>query len=165
MRRLLLPALGAAGSLLLDLTALAQLSNTTSTFTGEVAATCEFNLPENISLSYRSDNNTLSYGSDFVLTTNTPVIRMSVSELTVIKEPPPRESAIVPEVRIRYDEENMSVSGRRNVGSTSEPFPVSTSTFNRLVLEATVQTSSQVNSLYQLPPGEYSYRATVTCLQ
>ena len=165
MRQLLLAGLGAAGSLLMGLPALAQLSNTTSTFTGEVAATCEFNLPENISLSYRSDNNSLTYGSDFVLTTNAPVIRMSVSELTVIKEPPPRESTIVPEVRIRYDEENMSLSVRKNVGSTSEPFPVSTSTFNRLLLLATVETSAQVNSLYQLPPGEYSYRATISCLQ
>jgi len=38
MRQLLLAALGVSGSLLLDLSALAQLSNTTSTFSGQIAA-------------------------------------------------------------------------------------------------------------------------------
>jgi len=59
VRRLLLAALGAAGSLLMELPALAQLSNTTSTFSGQVAATCEFNLPENIEMNYDANFNRL----------------------------------------------------------------------------------------------------------
>ena len=74
MRELLLAALAAlaaAGSLLMDLLALAQLSNTTSTFSGQVAATCEIaNLPENISLDYNSGLNWLSSWQTFELRTN-----------------------------------------------------------------------------------------------
>ena len=42
VRQLLLAALGATGSLLIDLTALAQLSSDTSTFSGVIAAMCVF---------------------------------------------------------------------------------------------------------------------------
>ena len=64
MRRLLLAALTSTGSLLKELPALAQLSNTTSTFCGQVTATCEFNLPENIALTYNSNLNRIAAYED-----------------------------------------------------------------------------------------------------
>ena len=167
MRKLLLAALGAAGSLLIELPALAQISNTTSTFTGDVAASCEFSLPENLSMGYVSRTNSLNGGYGFGVTTNSSVIRMGVSEVTVIKEPPPRESSIVPEVRVIYVKGNMTYTayGSKNVSLTSGPLSVSASALNSFSIVGTVKTSSQVNTLYQLPPGEYSYRVTITCLQ
>ena len=105
MRQLLLTAFGAWVALLLNSSAFAQLADETYTFSGEVASTCDFNLPENFSLFYRSDDNSLRWGFYFTLTTNSPVIRMGVSELTVIKEPPPRGSTTVPKVRISYNKE------------------------------------------------------------
>ena len=148
----------------MGLPALAQISNTTSTFTGDVAATCEFNLPENLSMGHVSRTNSLNGSFGFGVTANPSLISMGVSELTVIKEPPPRESSIVSEVRVRYVKGNMTYTayGSKNVSLPSGPLSVSASALNSFTIVGSVITSSQVNALYQLPPGEYSYRVTIS---
>ena len=106
MRQLLLAALGAAGSLLMGLPALAQLSNTTSTISGQVAAICLFNLPENIALTYDSNQNRIAaLKKGFLLDTNISPVRIQASRLVVVSEPPPYASAITPYLYI-YDSAN-----------------------------------------------------------
>ena len=90
VRELLLAALGAASSLLMGLPALAQISNTTSTFSGEIAASCSMSLGDSIEMTYYANSNQLMKPDYmFELNTNSPNIRMSVSRVTVNSEPQP----------------------------------------------------------------------------
>ena len=166
MRGLLFAAFGAAGSLLVDLPALAQLAGDTSTFSGEVAASCSFNLPDSLSMGYGGTRKSLSVGYGFNVTTNASVIRMSVDQLTVINEPPPGASPIVPTVYIRYSDGNDAylVYGSKTSGQVSAPLSVSSSDPNLFNIFGSVETSSMVDGKFQLPPGNYSYSTTISCL-
>ena len=161
MRQLLLAALGAAGSLLMDLPALAQLSNATSTFSGQVTAVCELNLPENISLEYQPAN-WLRGVQNFDLTANISPVTLHVSPAVVVNEPPPYASAITATTFVigsDFIRADKVVEG-------SKAFNVNTSSSNTFNLRFEVATSSMAGgSRFELPPGDYSYRVTISCLQ
>ena len=162
MRQLLLAALGAAGSLLIGLPALAQLSNTTSTFSGQVAATCEFNLPENISLIYQPQNWLLGT-NNFELTAHFSPVTLHISPVVVIDEPPPYASAIIVTTWIVGAANWLRVN---SPGEGSKAFVVDTSTPNNFLLKFEVKTSDMAGgSRFELPVGNYSYRITISCLQ
>ena len=164
MRRLLLAALGAAGSMLIDLPALAQLSNTTSTFSGQVAATCEFNnLAENFLLSYRGDANYLdSRLQNFELSTNLSGVRISVDRVVVLSEPPPYASSIQARIMVDHPTSGYSFISDKNIAG-SRGFNLSASKL--FTIQMAVFTESLVEGKYELPSGNYSYRTTIYCLQ
>ena len=159
-------SLGAAGLLLVNLPASAQLSNDTSTFNGEVAATCAFSLPDSIPLEFRSLRKDLYGSHDFQLTTNSSSIRVSVAQLTVNDEPPPVESAVVPQVTLFYVSGNTiyMANGTKVSGETLGSSILSSSDPNQLNLSASVGTAMMRDNQYLLPPGNYSYSTTISCL-
>ena len=166
MRRLLLAALGAAGSLLMDLPALAQLSNTTSTFSGQVAATCEFNLPENIEMSYDGNFNRLIAFYEFELNTNQAEYNLSLSTVTVNKEPQPLGQEISPVAKVGFlygKRYSNFLSATKTFGGDGIVESISSS-LNQLRLEMQVKTNQMVDNRWEIPPGEYSYSVTITCL-
>ena len=158
--------LGAAGSLLVNLPASAQMAVDTSTFSGQVAASCSFNLPESLSMGYGGLHNSLNVGYGFNVTTNASAIRMSVDQLTVINEPSPGASPIVPTVHIRYSDGNDTylVYGSKTSGQVSALLSVSASDPNLFNIFGSVETSSMVDGKFQLPPGNYAYSTTISCL-
>jgi len=164
VRQLLLAALGAAGSLLMGLPGLAQLSNTTSTFSGQVAATCSFTLPENIEMIYDGTSNLLYSEQSFELNTNLDTYKVSFSRIVVNKEPQPLGQEIDTKAMLRY------VSNGRNVfwfytNKTLGGYAYSAhSSRNQLNLWMEVATNQKVGNYYDIPPGEYSYSITITCL-
>ena len=168
MRKLLLAALGAAGSLLVDLPALAQLSNATSTFSGQVAANCSFNLPENIALTYYSNLNRMAVFEEFELTTNISPVRIHASRLVVVSEPPPYASEITAHLYI-YDFVNQVqvVATKSYEDSQGQEFSFSTTNPNSFWIDFQVRTQSRADNSerYELPSGDYSYRTTISCLQ
>ena len=165
MRKLLLAALGAAGSLLVGLPALAQLSNTTTTFSGQVAATCEINnLAENIPLTYRADLNYLTSGDrQFDLSTNISTVRIHVAPIVVVSEPPPYASSIRAGITIDDYTPNILVAFTDSEGNKA--YIANTSQPNYFRIRMSVFTESRVGGRYELPSGNYSYRATISCLQ
>ena len=158
---------GAAGLLLVNLPASGQLSNDTSTFNGEVAAMCSFSyIPDSISMDFRSLRKDL-YGSyDFQLITNAPAVRLSVAQLTVNNEPAPVESPVRPQITLFYVSGNTiyMINGTKESGETLGPLSLSTSTANDLNLSASVGTAQMRDNQYLLPPGNYSYTTTISCL-
>ena len=58
-----------------------------------MTAACEFNLPENIALSYYSNQNRIAELEEFELTINISLVRIHASRLVVFGEPPPYASA------------------------------------------------------------------------
>ena len=165
MRRLLLAALGAAGSLLVALPALAQLSNTTSTFSGQVAATCDItNLAENIPLTYRADLNYLaSPARQFDLSTNISTVRIHAAPIVVVTEPPPYASSI--RAGITIDDYNNNYFYAYTNAEGSKSYSVNTSQPNYFSVRMSVSTESLVGGRFELPSGNYSYRVTISCLQ
>lgn len=165
MRQLLIAGLGAA-ALLVNQPGSAQMAGDTSTFNGQVAATCSFSVPDSISMEFRSLRRDL-YGSEqFELTTNTSAVRLSVAQLTVNNEPAPVESAIRPQITVFYVSGNTiyMINGTKESGETLGPFSFSTSTPNQLNVSASVGTAMMQNNQYLLPPGDYSYTTTISCL-
>ena len=165
VQQLLLAALGAAGSLLVALPALAQLSNTTSTFSGQVAATCEINnLPENIPLDYRADLNYLASPlRQFDLSTNISTVRIHVAPVVAVSEPPPYASSIQAGVVVDDYASNYFVANKNVEGVLT--YNVSTSEPNYFSVRMSAYTASMVGGKYELPFGNFSYRATISCLQ
>ena len=164
MRRLLLAALGAAGSLLIELPALAQLSNTTSTFSGQVAATCSIlRLPENMSYWYEHTDNTLRLRTNFDVTSNLSSSRLTIDRLTVVEEPPPNGQTIRSDITVFADYGNtvVGLTATKDQASLSKPFPVPVT----VVIEGLVDTREWQIVHSMLPPGRYTYRTTITCLQ
>ena len=79
--------LGAAGLLLVNLPASAQLSGDISTSSGEVAATCSFvGLPDEYQLSYYGSDNYLRGDASFELATNVASPELEITVLTVNSE-------------------------------------------------------------------------------
>ena len=167
MRQLLLVALGAAGSLMVDLPAWAQLSTDTSTFSGSIAASCSMSLGDSIGMLYYSQSNFLLATQVFELNTNSPNLRMSVSRVTVNSEPQPISSSIEPYVKLYFYSNNSQTqvaSGSKDTTRTSNSLATNTSSANTFRLVTGVNTSQRVNNKYELPTGTYSYSVTITCL-
>jgi len=156
---------GVAGLLLVNLAASAQLSDDTSTFNGEVAASCSFDLRDEISLVYNANRNYMNGGSDFDLMTNSPNIRMSFSQFTVGSEPAPVHSSMVRRVTLFHKEGGTSTNiANTDTQSVSDSIAVSTSGANTFRIYMAVLTEDYVNLLYGLGPGDYSYSVTLSCL-
>ena len=156
---------GAAGLLLVNLPASGQLSNDTSTFNGEVAQTCSFDLEDTAPLIYQSSN-WLAGGYEFNLTTNLPNIRMSLSEISVGSEPAPISSEISKIVSLFHREGNLytNIAATNNNRNLSDPLVVSTSSANTFRISMSVMTTNRVDNRYLLAPGNYSYSVTLSCL-
>ena len=162
MRQLLLAALGAAWSLLVDLPVLAQLSSESVFFHGQMAASCSFNLPDNLSLNYEANQNLLRGESEFDVLTNSNEVTFHISTIQVINEPTPYASGITPRLSI-FNGLGATATANK-VGEAQMPFEVTPNVPNRLNLVFLVTTSNNVENRFELPPGNYSYRATISCL-
>jgi len=154
----------------MELPALAQLSNTTSTFSGEIAASCSMTLGDSIEMTYYANSNRLSKSDHmFELNTNSPNIRMSVSRVTVNSEPQPIGSSIEPYVMLYFysnssNTQTQVASATKDTTLTSNPLETITSSTNSFRLVTGVQTSQRIDNRYELPPGNYSYSVTISCL-
>ena len=164
VRQLLIAALSAAGSLLASLPAIAQLSTDTTTFSGEIAASCSFSIPESISLSFRSPPNDLYASQDFEISTNSPAITLNISQVTVNKEP--SGTLILPQITIFWVSGNTiyMAAGSKEMSGSLGPISLSTLNPTPMNISASVGTNSLKNGIYSLPIGEYSYTTTFTCL-
>jgi len=148
--------LGAAGLLLVNLHALAQLSNDTSTFSGQVAASCSIN---NLQSEYSLPiNNGFLYSGyqPFEAVSNSQ-IRMTAKYET-LQEP----SGFNPQYRRLIFRQ--VVNGDPLVGKYVDVSGQETpsQTFNDSPGTATAQLLLVVGK--SLQPGSYSYRVTISCL-
>ena len=165
MRKLLPAALGAAGSLLVDLSALAQLSNTTSSFSGEVSPSCQITgLKDGYALRNLTSNNgdprLQSYAHTFSVESNV------TASLTVSYEILSEPQGFVAQNRwasLNARDQNGNANMNNELFSQSENSPTTP-----FVLDTPGSISAWVSMLIMaksMPPGSYSYRATLTCLQ
>ena len=157
-----------AGLLFLNLPAFAQLSNDTSTFTGQVAQMCSFSLQPTMALGYRSGDNTLMGEQDIELITNLSAVRMSVGQIVIEAEASGSGSTTRPLAQL-YDMHNgmrLLAVGDKTNSSTSLPINVSSPQSHPLRLYGNVLTESRgPNGIkYLLSPGTYSYSVTLSCL-
>ena len=152
MRELLLAALGAAGSLLIGLPALAQLSNTTSTFSGEVAANCSLLLPESTGLNL-SDLRSLTAFTNFTLLTNLSNIELYVGLVQTLQEPNQAQAPSKSFYVIRG-------SGSALWAGQGRRFSTNPSAENGFGMNMTILTSSGE----PLAAGSYSYKVRIDCL-
>jgi len=166
-QQLLWSACIAAGSLLVDSPAIAQLSTDTSTFSGAIAAACAFDGLENsYSMTYDSAGNSLKKSVYFDVITNAPDIRIEVSQINTgleamaLNQSTVRTSASV--FQVQGQTPSFRASSTKNNSGTSQETNISAG--NTFRLDTLVWTAEQVNNRYQLGPGRYSYSFTVSCL-
>ena len=168
MRRLLLAVLGAAGSLLMELPALAQLSSDTSTFSGAIAATCLFDgLEDSYSMIYYDSVNYLRSSAYFEISTNLPSIRVEVSQVTTNAESYALNNSTIYAAAMFYQRDSSGRSFQRAMGTKSGAgsTPLLDMTVgDRFRLDLMVYSNNRQNNLYQLGPGQYSYTTTISCL-
>ena len=167
VRQLLMAGLGAAGSLLVNLPASGQLSNDTSTFSGEVATTCSFDgLSETASLNYQSLDNSLFGLEDFTISTNSSALRLNVSTVTANAEPSAPSGVFILADADLHQSRNGSYArltgGSKNSSGTAAPRDYSQDSSLRIT--SLITTTDPVNSVFQLPLGDYSYSVTISCL-
>lgn len=167
MRQLLFAALGAAGSLLLGLPGLTQISNTTSTFSGDIAATCLFDgLEDSYSMTYNADANQLREYIYFNVITNSPDIRIGLGQVNPNQQPMALNGATVKSTASLFQVVAGNSFWRANStqarSGTSLAFDISSG--NNLRLDLNVWSTNPVDGKYQLGPGQYSYSFTVSCL-
>ena len=163
----LFAGLGAAGILLINLPASAQLSNDTSTFNGEVAATCSFgDLADTIQLAYYGSNNQLHGYTSFDLVTNVANPRFELSAVTVNSEPSAlNNSSVSAYGRLqRYVPNQWGIVATSTKTLSAVTAPIDISQGNRFLLEVFNLTNNRVGGKYQLAPGFYSYTITLSCL-
>ena len=157
VQQLLLAAFGAAGLLLIKSPALSQLSDETSTFTGEVAASCSITgLQNSYEMTFRQSG--LRVTTDpFTLTSNVPV-SISIS-YSAIQTP------------INASPTGIFTAGQSGVGQSTTRSPNQSSAPLEVVRDnnqASVYASVIIykGSIHDtLPPGDYTYQATISCLQ
>ena len=166
-KRKLIIAVGSTLLFLIKSPALAALSTDTSTFSGEVAATCTFDgLGNSYSMTYDSAGNGLKKSVYFDVATNSPDIRIEVSQINTNQEAvglngtTVRASASV--FQIRGNTTSFSASSTKNNSGRSQPTNISEG--NTFRLDTLVWTNERVNNRYQLGPGQYSYSFTISCL-
>jgi len=166
VRQLLLVALVSAGSLLSVQPALAQLSNTTSTFSGDIAATCAFDgLSEVNQINYNANNNNFLSDLDyFSLSTNVPNVRLGLSRVTTNSEPQAANGVTIladaAVFQVQGGSLTLAATGSKTTNNTS-PLMSASSTF---ALRSSIATTNPINGVFQLLPGSYSYSITLWCL-
>ena len=117
-------------------------------------------------MDFRSLRKDLYGSSGFQLITNSPAVRLSVAQLAVNNEPAPVESPVRAQITLFYISGNTiyMINGTKESGETLGPFSLSTSTAIDLNLGASVGTAKMRDNQYLLPPGNYSYSTTISCL-
>jgi len=162
MRQLLLAALSAAGSLVVATPALSKLSNITATFSGHVTASCSISLDDSIEMNFSGNSNLLIGSQEFEVDTNLNDFKLSVSNVTVNREPQPLGQTIQPAAWLYY----FSGKFRKTAAATKTEKSTRsyTSSIKRFKLETSVKTNQKIANRYELPPGDYSYSVTITCL-
>ena len=166
-RQLLMAGLGAAGLLLVNLPASAQLSGDTSTFNGEVAAACSFvGLPDEYQLTYYGSVNYLRGSAPFELATNVASPRLEISVVTVNSEPTALNNSFVSAYgKILRSVSNQWTSVATSTKTlTSVTAPLDMSEGNTFSLQVYNITNNRNGDRYQLAPGDYSYTVTLSCL-
>ena len=159
---------GFAGLLLVNLPASAQLSDDTSTFTGQVAASCLFDgFRDSYPMIWYDAVNYLRSSAHFNVITNLPNIRIGVSQVTAITESAGLSGAAIGVDAYFYQKDSsnrsfLKATATKSSSATTELLDMSFG--NGLRLDAVVLTANRVNNLYQIGPGEYSYTVTITCL-
>ena len=166
MRQLLIAGFGAAGLLLVNLPASGQLSNDTSTFSGQVATTCSFEgLADSYSMTYYTGSNQLGGQGDFDVISNASSLRIEVGSVVVNSEPTPIEGkAINATGKLRQSINNRWVEKVTSSKSSPGDVAVDISQGSRFRLSAYNWTQDRNGSLMYIPPGNYSYTITITCL-
>lgn len=154
MRQLLLAAFVAASSLQIRLPAAAQLDTDLSIFTGEVPASCSItNLEDNYVLPWSMGG--LRGSASFTITANTQVsVSASYEEIQV----PP--NANPSEIFRLYQGNTQLISLSTTPKSQQITFDSENSASLRL--SVVLYKGTIYNSV---PPGDYTYRATISCLQ
>ena len=151
----------------MELPALAQLSNTTSTFSGQVAATCSLNLPDNIPLEYKQDRS-LGGEQNMEVTANFSSPKLHIERLIILetRNPYSPNSPIDFEGRAWgvYGNTVFSLQATDESPSDTKVFSVIPNDPRSVSIGATVKSGLMANSKYTLPPGQYSFRTTITCL-
>ena len=146
----------------MDLPALAQLSSESVFFHGEMAASCEFNLPRALFLNFDANQNLLRGESEFDVLINSNRVIFNISTIEVMNEPTPYASGITPRLSI-FNGLGINATAYKG-GGGQMPFEATPNIPNRLYLVFDVTTSNSVENRFELPPGNYSYRATISCL-
>ena len=166
MRQLLIAGFGAAGLLLVNLPASGQLSNDTSTVSGQVATTCSFEgLADSYSMTYYTGSNQLGGQGDFDVISNSSSLRIEVGSVVVNSEPTPIEGkAINATGKLRQSINNRWVEKVTSSKSSPGDVAVDISQGSRFRLSAYNWTQDRNGSLMYIPPGNYSYTITITCL-
>ena len=156
----------AAGWLLMHVPAMAQLSNTTTTFSGMMSSTCSFTIPPNMSFQY-TEVNSLEASQGFELVANQPLIGIVIDQVSVLSEPSPLFSEILTNVAVIQVSGNTitMAEATKSSASLNESFAISPLIANNLIISASVTTSQMNNLRYELPPGRYSYRTRITRMQ
>ena len=167
MRQLLIAGLGAAVLLLVNLPASGQLSNDTSTFSGEVATTRSFDgLSETVQMNYQSLDNSLFGLEDFTISTNSSAVRLNVSRVTANAEPSAPSGIFILAEADLHQSRNGSYArvtgGSKNSSGTAAPRDYSQD--SNLRITSLITTTDPISSVFQLPLGDYSYSLTISCL-
>ena len=162
MRRFLLLVL--LGLPIASFPVLAQMAEDSTDFSGAIAASCSISdLADTISMNLQSQN-WLSGFDYFNVTTNIPSIRVSVGDLSVEQEPSATGSAILRRIRLKQNQSGSYREVASGSSPTTEPLTVSTLEANGFGVDLAIYSASMVNNLYELPPGNYSYVLTISCL-
>ena len=156
MRQLFLAVLGAAGSLFLDLHALA-INTDTSTFIGQVSPHCEIeDLEENYELDWRLGG--LRKSVPFTISSNTDVsISYKYEQVQAPVGANPSEIFVLFEglTQVRR------IDNSPNTYSTPKEITLNSENNANLRLSVVLYQGSIHRSI---PPGSYTYKATITCL-
>jgi len=162
MRRFLLLVL--LGLPMASFPVLAQMAEDSTDFSGAIAASCSISdLADTISMNLQPQN-WLSGFDYFNLNTNIPSIRVSLSELSVEQEPSASGSSILRRTRLYQNQSGSYREVASGPSPTTEPLTVNTLGVNGFKVNLAIYTASMVNNLYELPPGNYSYVLTISCL-
>ena len=160
--------LGAAGLLLVNLPASAQLSDDTSTFTGLVAASCSFDgFRDSYPMIWYDAVNYLRSSAHFNVITNLPSVRIRVSQVATISESAGLSGAAIDVDAYLYQKDSsnrsfLKATATKSSSATTDLLDMSFG--NGIRLDAVVLTANRVNNLYQIGPGEYYYTVTISCL-
>ena len=158
MRNLLLVVFGVAGLQVSGLPALAQMAQDATEFTGAIAASCSIsNLEENYQLDWRLSG--LRKSVAFTISSN-----QAVSASYSYEKVSAPEGASPSEIFTLYQDSTQLVSLRNSPNTPSAAQSINLSSQNSASMRLSVVLYK--GSIYRsIPPGEYHYRATISCLQ
>ena len=83
--------------------------------------------------------------------------------MAIVNEPPPYASGIIAKVLVDDYASDFLIADKSDEGVKS--YNVNTSQPNYFSVRMSAFTESMVDGKYELPSGNYSYRATISCLQ